>query len=170
MTARWMGPDYRNLVVFVLFLIVLRRDRPACSDQRRRGSYDRWNLDEPRRHQLLTLLPIIVIGVAAVLPSLGLDPYWTRQIILISILSLIVSGLNLSFGYAREFALVQPAFYAAGAYLAGYLAKNVMTTTSCCWSSSAASAALAVGLVTGERRSPPRWVDARDQLLLHGVD
>jgi branched-chain amino acid transport system permease protein len=55
---------------------------------------------------------------------MGGGPFWTRQIMLIAVLSLTVSGLNLSFGYAGELALGQVAMYAAGAYVAGYFAAH----------------------------------------------
>ncbi len=94
------------------------------------------------------LLVASAIASIALLPSFGLDAFWTREIILIALLSLIVSGLNLTFGYAGELALGQPALYATGAYLTGYLAKNyindllMLIAVSCL-------AALVVGLITG---------------------
>jgi branched-chain amino acid transport system permease protein len=67
----------------------------------------------------------LVIGVVlAAAPYLGVDATWTRQLTLIAILALVVSGLNLSWGYAGELNLGQVAMYALGAYLAGYLAQQ----------------------------------------------
>lgn len=67
---------------------------------------------------------VAVVAVVAALPWLGMDLYWVRQLILVAMLALVVSGLNLTFGYAGELALGQAAVYAAGAYTAGYLAKT----------------------------------------------
>ncbi len=88
------------------------------------------------------------VAVVALGPTLGLNRFWTRQVILIAILSLIVSGLNLTFGYARELALGQAAVYATGAYLTGYLAKNVVNDIGLLVIVSCA-AALLIGLITG---------------------
>lgn len=62
-----------------------------------------------------------VLGVLTLAPYLGLDGGWSRQLILIAVMSLIVTGLNLSFGYAGEFALGQAALFAAGAYVTGFV-------------------------------------------------
>jgi branched-chain amino acid transport system permease protein len=70
------------------------------------------------------VLPLVLAGLAIAYPWMGGGPFWTRQIILIAVLSLTVSGLNLSFGYAGELALGQVAMYAAGAYVAGYFAAH----------------------------------------------
>ncbi|WP_173160136.1 ABC transporter permease subunit [Phytohabitans suffuscus] len=67
------------------------------------------------------VIPAVVAVVVAVLPNMGLSVYWSTQLILIAIYSLIVSGLNLSFGYAGQLALGQVAFFAAGAYVAAIL-------------------------------------------------
>lgn len=98
--------------------------------------------------RLRPLVVTAVIAIVALGPSIGLNRFWTRQVILIAILSLIVSGLNLSFGFAGELGLGQAAVYASGAYLTGYLATNwvndigLLVIVSC-------AAALVVGLVTG---------------------
>ena len=57
-------------------------------------------------------------------PYIGVDATWTRQLTLIAIFALVVSGLNLSWGYAGELNLGQVAMYSLGAYLAGILAIN----------------------------------------------
>ncbi|GAB2843735.1 branched-chain amino acid ABC transporter ATP-binding protein/permease [Actinocorallia aurea] len=67
-------------------------------------------------------LPLVLGVVLLMLPALGLDYSVSRQIQLACILALLVSGLNLSLGYAGELALGQAAMYAAGAYTAGLLA------------------------------------------------
>ncbi|GAA1002796.1 branched-chain amino acid ABC transporter permease [Acrocarpospora pleiomorpha] len=54
-------------------------------------------------------------------------PYWgaghsfMRQVLLISIMALVVSGLNLAWGFGGELAIGQVAMYAAGAYLTGWM-------------------------------------------------
>jgi len=68
--------------------------------------------------------PIVVIALVALAPNLGLSAYWTIQVQEMAFLALIVSGLNLSYGYAGELALGQVAIYAVGAYLAGYMALH----------------------------------------------
>lgn len=70
------------------------------------------------------LIFIVIVGVLVALPWLGLNAHWVRQIVLISMLALVVSGLSLTLGYAGELNVGQPAIYAAGAYMAGYLAVN----------------------------------------------
>ncbi|NKU38541.1 branched-chain amino acid ABC transporter substrate-binding protein, partial [Rhodococcus hoagii] len=66
----------------------------------------------------------LVFGAAVFFaPMLGMDATNTRQLQLACILALVVSGLNLSLGYAGELALGQAAMYAAGAYTAGLLSQ-----------------------------------------------
>jgi len=67
----------------------------------------------------------LVVGLVVIaLPSLGLNRFWVGQVILMVTYVLIVCGVNLSFGYAGELALGQVAIFAAGAYVAGYLALH----------------------------------------------
>lgn len=73
------------------------------------------------------VLPLVVGIVVLLLPLVGLDFSTSRQISLACILALMVSGLNLSLGFAGELALGQAAMYAAGAYAAGLLSKAGMT-------------------------------------------
>jgi len=90
-----------------------------------------------------------VLAVLAVFaPWLGLNHYWLRQVVVISLLALIVSGLNLSFGYVGELALGQVAVYAAGAYLSGYMALHGITELPVILIVAAAGAVL-IGLITG---------------------
>ena len=68
-------------------------------------------------------VPIILAGAALAYPWLGLaSPFWVREISLIAIYALIVSGLNLSFGFAGELQFSQVAMFALGAYITGSLA------------------------------------------------
>ena len=77
--------------------------------------------DARRRSLPWYLVPLAGALVVVFLPFLGGDAFVTRQVLLIAVLSMIVSSLNLSFGYAGELALGQVAVYAVGAYVAGYL-------------------------------------------------
>ncbi|MFF2508171.1 ATP-binding cassette domain-containing protein [Streptomyces sp. NPDC058067] len=86
--------------------------------------------------------------VLLVLPWAGLDFSTSRQIQLTLILALVVSGLNLSLGYAGELALGQAAMYASGAYIAGLLSKAGHTDI-LVQLLVAGLGALAVGVVTG---------------------
>jgi len=92
--------------------------------------------------------PMALAVLVAIGPWLGIGPYWTREIILITTLALIVSGLNLSLGYAGELALGQVAIFAVGAYVSGYFAIHVSTDL-LLGLLVAVIAALVVGLVTG---------------------
>lgn len=76
----------------------------------------------PSRLRPLGFLAVVLLLTS--LPWLGLDRFWIRQLVLVALLALVVSGLSLTFGYAGELALGQAAVYAAGAYIAGYVAKT----------------------------------------------
>lgn len=69
------------------------------------------------------ILPLIIGVLVLLLPQFGASYTMTRQIELTLLLALIVSGLNLSLGYAGELAMGQVAMYAAGAYTAGLVSK-----------------------------------------------
>lgn len=69
------------------------------------------------------ILPLAIGIVILLLPTFGASYALTRQIELTLLLALIVSGLNLSLGYAGELAMGQVAMYAAGAYTAGLVSK-----------------------------------------------
>ncbi len=94
------------------------------------------------------LLPAVLAVLVLLVPWLGVGPYWVREIGLVLMLALVVSGLNLSLGYAGELALGQIAFYAVGAYVSGYLASHA-TTDLFANLAAGAAAALVVGLVSG---------------------
>ncbi len=103
------------------------------------------------RRRVGVLLPIgwlVVTAVLAALPLLGVQSFWTRQVLLLAISSLLVSGLNLSLGWAGELNMGLPAMYATGAYLAGYFATRVFNDILLCLLLSAL-AAVAVGLLAG---------------------
>lgn len=94
------------------------------------------------------IIPLALALVVLLLPMLGSSYSVTRQVELTIILALIVSGLNLSLGYAGELALGQVAMYAAGAYATGMVAKAGVTEL---WLQLlvGAAAALVVGLLSG---------------------
>lgn len=71
--------------------------------------------------------PLLFAIILIVLPFVGAPYPIVRQIELTVMLALIVSGVNLSFGYAGELALGQVAMYAAGAYAAGLVSKAGQT-------------------------------------------
>src|ERR1700683_1084575 len=77
---------------------------------------------------LPSLTWLVLVGAVVVAPWAGIGGYWTRQIVLIAIMSSVVSGLNIVFGYAGELAVGQAALYAAGAYVAGYLSVKLGVT------------------------------------------
>jgi branched-chain amino acid transport system permease protein len=114
-----------------------------------RWTVPRWTV--PRAASIARLPPwLLPLGLAALLvavPWLNVDPTWTRQLILISILALIVSGLNLSWGYAGELSLGQVAMYAAGAYVGGILTTHNVDLA-LALPAAAASAAM-IGLISG---------------------
>ncbi|MCC5577482.1 branched-chain amino acid ABC transporter ATP-binding protein/permease [Microtetraspora sp. AC03309] len=68
----------------------------------------------------------VVVGLVVALPWLGASGATLRLVTLVAILALVVSGLNLTLGYAGELALAQVPIYAAGAYATGYLATTVV--------------------------------------------
>lgn len=94
------------------------------------------------------IIPLALGILVLLLPQLGLGFSTTRQIQLTLILALVVSGLNLSLGFAGELALGQAAMYAAGAYAAGMLSKAGHTDL-LLQMLVAALCALVVGVVTG---------------------
>jgi len=94
------------------------------------------------------IVPLALGILVLLLPMLGVPYAIERQVQLTLILALVVSGLNLSLGYAGELALGQAAMYAAGAYTAGLL--SVAGYSDILFQLAAgALAALVVGVVTG---------------------
>src|SRR5690606_25865942 len=92
--------------------------------------------------------PALFGVVLLALPFLGADYGLTRQVELTLIMALIVSGLNLSLGYAGQLAIGQVAMYAAGAYTAAIISK-AGTTDLLVHLLAAGLAALVVGILTG---------------------
>jgi branched-chain amino acid transport system permease protein len=94
------------------------------------------------------IVPVVATALVAVAPQLGLTFYWQGQVAVIVIYTLLVSGLNLSFGYAGELALGQVAIFAAGAYATAILQQRGVVELAIVIPIALAVAALA-GLATG---------------------
>ncbi|MEV4133734.1 branched-chain amino acid ABC transporter ATP-binding protein/permease [Dactylosporangium sp. NPDC049742] len=90
----------------------------------------------------------VAVGLIIALPWLGASGATLRLVTLVAILALVVSGLNLTLGYAGELALAQVPIYAAGAYATGYLATAVINDLLVAMAASVLVAVL-VGVVTG---------------------
>ncbi|WP_342000194.1 ATP-binding cassette domain-containing protein [Microbacterium sp. LWH7-1.2] len=69
------------------------------------------------------VIPLVVLIFILLLPSLGMGGGVQRQIMLITVYTLMVSGLSLAFGYAGEVILGQVAMMAFGAYATALLAQ-----------------------------------------------
>lgn len=94
------------------------------------------------------VLPIGLALLLLVAPWFGLGIYWNQEIVLTVALALMVSGLNLSLGYAGELALGQVFVYAVGAYVSGNIAVHVSPDLFLSLLV-AIAAALVIGLVSG---------------------
>ncbi|HVW40001.1 MAG TPA: branched-chain amino acid ABC transporter ATP-binding protein/permease [Amycolatopsis sp.] len=101
-----------------------------------------------RRAGGLAAVWIVITALLAFSPELGLAPSTSRQLVLVALLSLVVSGLNLSFGYAGELSFAQPAMYAVGAYTTVIVAMRWVNDIALVLVV-AAAAGLLLGLVTG---------------------
>lgn len=69
---------------------------------------------------------LVAMGLVALMPWLGANRLWLELAELIMFFGMLTSGLNLTFGYVGELSFSQPALYALGAYLGGYLALHGM--------------------------------------------
>jgi branched-chain amino acid transport system permease protein len=71
-------------------------------------------------------VPLVAAAIVALYPWLsGGDGYWIRQFALIACVAMVVSGLNLSFGYAGEIQFGQVFMFALGAYASSIVAIRV---------------------------------------------
>ncbi|MWA07359.1 ATP-binding cassette domain-containing protein [Actinomadura sp. LD22] len=102
----------------------------------------------PSRRWALPLAWATVTALVIAIPLTGMSGYWVRQILLAAVMALLVSGLNLSLGWAGELNLGLPAMYAAGAYVTAYVAARHINDIVLCLALSAA-AAVVVGLLAG---------------------
>jgi branched-chain amino acid transport system permease protein len=94
------------------------------------------------------LVPVVVAVLLCLVAVTAFDEYWQRQVAIIVVYTLIVSGLNLSFGYGGELALGQVAMFAAGAYVTAVLANHGHYELLLALVASIAAAGI-VGLVSG---------------------
>ena len=68
--------------------------------------------------------PVIGAVVLLLFPVFSNDQYWLNQLSLIAVLFLVVSGVNLSFGYAGEVQFGQVFMFALGSYVTMILAVS----------------------------------------------
>lgn len=94
------------------------------------------------------LLAVAMMLILLLLPFIGLTEFWQLEIVLMICYALVVSGVNLGFGFAGELALGQVGVFAAGAYLSAWLMMNGYDDVVLCVLASAAAGAI-IGLVTG---------------------
>jgi branched-chain amino acid transport system permease protein len=69
------------------------------------------------RSRLVFVLPAAIAALLLLFPLFGGSAYWIRELSLIGAMTLVVSGVNLSFGYAGEVQFGQVFMFAAGAYV-----------------------------------------------------
>lgn len=94
--------------------------------------------------------PIIILLVLLIGPYFGvIDASGARFIMLVGILSLLVSGLNMVLGYAGELSVGQVAFYAIGAYVAGFVGMTLGVNDILVGLLAVIGVAIVVGLITG---------------------
>ena len=95
-------------------------------------------------------IPLVLVVVLLVGPSFGLiGAVAARDIMLVATLALMVSGLNLVLGYAGELAVGQVAFYAIGAYIAGFVGMSLGQHDLLVGLAAVIVGAVMVGLLTG---------------------
>jgi ABC-type branched-subunit amino acid transport system permease subunit len=71
-------------------------------------------------------IPLVLAFFFVVFPYIDNDGYWIREFSLIAVLALVVSGVNLSFGYAGEIQFGQVFMFALGTYLTMILAGRAL--------------------------------------------
>lgn len=91
-----------------------------------------------------TALTALVIIVSL----FGFSPFWVRQVLLVSTMALLISGLNLSLGWAGELNMGLPAMYAAGAYTTAWFSSRVFNDMLLSFVLSVAASVI-VGLLAG---------------------
>ena len=74
------------------------------------------------------ILPCVLAAALILFPFWSGNAYWMLEIPLILCLALVVSGVNLSFGFAGELQLGQVFMFAVGAYVPMILATHGITT------------------------------------------
>lgn len=94
------------------------------------------------------LWPLLGLVVLVLLPFWGNNLFWQTQLVLMIVYALIVSGVNLTFGFAGELALGQVAVFAVAAYMTAYLTTHVVDDLLVAFAAAVASALL-IGLFSG---------------------
>lgn len=94
------------------------------------------------------VLPIVIALLVILVPLTFFGQYQQRQVVMIMVYTLIVSGLNLTFGFSGDLALGHVAMFATGAYVTAILTNNGVNDILVALACSAAAAAV-VGLVSG---------------------
>jgi branched-chain amino acid transport system permease protein len=103
----------------------------------------------PRKSAALTpVLWVVVTAILAFAPDLGLGISASRQLVLICFLCLLVSGLNLSYGFAGELSFASPAFYALGSYVTVIVTAHWVNDIAVCLVVGAIGG-LILGLISG---------------------
>lgn len=74
------------------------------------------------------MLPLLIAGILAVLPLLGLSSYWMHILILVIMWSVIGMAWNLLGGYCGQVSFGHAAFFGVGAYTAGILYKKLQVS------------------------------------------
>jgi branched-chain amino acid transport system permease protein len=67
---------------------------------------------------------IVLMIVVALLPWLGVNAFYLQLFSLVLLYAMLTSGLNLTFGFCGELSFSQPAVFALGAYVGGYMALH----------------------------------------------
>ena len=102
-----------------------------------------------RRNLYSWAIPGLAVLIAVGAPWLSLPPSIQHQVMLVAILSMAATGLNLTLGYAGEFALGQSAIMALGAYTAGILLERYPSLSVGLVLLAGGLAGAAIGLVSG---------------------
>jgi branched-chain amino acid transport system permease protein len=92
--------------------------------------------------------PVLGVVLLLLLPFSGINLFWQTQVILMIVYALIVSGVNLTFGFAGELALGQVAIFAVAAYLTAYIMTHVINDLAVAVIASIAAAVI-IGLFSG---------------------
>lgn len=100
--------------------------------------------------QITPALPLLVVVFLLIAPYFGIiNASGARFVMLVGILALMVSGLNMVLGYAGELSVGQVAFYAIGAYVAGFVGTHLGVSDVLIGLAAVIVLAIIVGLITG---------------------
>ncbi len=117
-------------------------------------------------HRFAPLAPLLGAIIIILLPELGVTGYWILQIEFISIYMLVVSGTNLTFGYAGELQFSQVFMFALGAYVGAIFAIHVTNDILLALIVSALSASVAGAIVAIPALRVGGWSLAMTSFLL----